>query len=141
MRHKKHPSTAIIALMFLAVGTFVLFLERDPGVKKLSVAQVTDLLARDSSTVLIDVRTPEEWNSETGHLLNALSIPLSDLPAQLPVLEQYRSRPLVLYCRAGSRSGKATRLLMDHGFNAMNMAGGIRQWSAAGHPVIREDHR
>jgi len=141
MRYKKHPSTAIIALMFLAVGTFVLFLERDPGVKKLSVAQVTDLLGRDSSTVLIDVRTPEEWSGESGHLQNALSIPLPDLTARLPELEQYRSRPLVLYCRSGSRSSKATKLLMDRGFNATNMSGGIRQWSAAGYPVIRENHR
>jgi len=127
--------------MFLAVGTFVLFLEREPGVKKLSAAQIAELLSHDSSIVLIDVRTPEEWSGESGYLLNALSIPLSDLPAQLPVLEQYRSRPLVLYCRSGSRSSKATKLLMDRGFNAINMVGGIRQWSAAGYQVIREDHR
>lgn len=124
-------------LAFLAVGTFVLFLERDPGVKKLSAAQTADLLARDTSVVVIDVRTPEEWNGESGHLRNALLIPLAELPNRVPELEQYRSRPLVTYCRSGNRSGRAAKLLTDLGFDAVNMAGGIRRWNAAGYPVIK----
>lgn len=138
MRHRKHPASAIIALAFLAVGTFVLFLEHEPGVKKLTAAQTVDLLARDSSAVLIDVRTPEEWMGESGHLRNALLIPLADLPDRLAELEQYRSRPIIVYCRSGNRSGKAARLLMERGFDAFNVSGGIRQWNAGGYPVIRE---
>jgi rhodanese-related sulfurtransferase len=124
--------------LFLAVGTFVLFLERDPGVKKFSVAQTADLLARDTTVVLIDVRTVEEWNGESGHLRGAHLIPLTDLQKRLPEFDQYRARQLVIYCRSGNRSGKAARLLMDHGFDAINMAGGIRQWHAAGYPVVKE---
>lgn len=123
--------------MFLAAGTFILFLEHNPGVKKLSVAQTTDLLARDTSVVVVDVRTPEEWNGESGHLRNALLIPLADLPKRIPDLEQYRSRPLLVYCRSGNRSGRAAKVLTDSGFNAINMVGGIRQWNAAGYPVIK----
>lgn len=138
MRRRKHPASAILALAFLGIGTFVLFLERDPGVKKLSAAQTVDLLARDSTVVVIDVRTPEEWNGENGHLRNALLIPLSDLQERLSELERYRSRPLLTYCRSGSRSGKAARLLMDHGLDAINMSGGIRQWIAAGYQTVKE---
>jgi rhodanese-related sulfurtransferase len=135
---RKHPASAILALLFLAVGTFVLFLERDPGVKKFSVAQTADLLARDTTVVLIDVRTVEEWNGESGHLRGARLIPLTDLQKRLPEFDQYRARQLVIYCRSGNRSGKAARLLMDHGFGAISMAGGIRQWHAAAYPVVKE---
>jgi rhodanese-related sulfurtransferase len=135
---RKYSASAVIALMFLAAGTFVLFLERDPGVKKLTAAQTVDLVTRDSSAILIDVRTPEEWKGESGHLRNALLIPLADLSERLPELEQYRSRPIVVYCRSGNRSGKAAKILIDHGFDAFNMTGGMRQWNARGYPVIRE---
>lgn len=125
-------------MLFLAVGTFVLFLERDPGVKNFSVAETADLLARDTTVVLIDVRTVEEWNGESGHLRGAHLIPLTDLEKRLSEFDQYRTRQLVMYCRSGNRSGKAARLLMDHGFDAINMSGGIRQWLAAGYPVVKE---
>lgn len=138
MPRRKHPASAIIALAFLAVGTFVLFLERDPGVKKLSAEQTSDILAHDTSVVVIDVRTPEEWKGESGHLPNALLIPVADLPNRLHEIEQYRSRPLVIYCRSGNRSGRAAKLLMDRGFDAANMTGGIRSWNAAGYPVVKE---
>ena len=75
---------------------------------------------------------------ESGHLRNALLIPLADLPDRLAELEQYRSRPIIVYCRSGNRSGKAARLLMERGFDAFNVSGGIRQWNAGGYPVIRE---
>jgi rhodanese-related sulfurtransferase len=139
--HRHHPATKFVAALFLAIGTFVLFLERDPGVKKLSAAQVADLVSRDSSVVLLDVRTPEEWNGDSGHLKGALLIPLADLPLRSSELEKYRGQTLVVYCRSGGRSGHAAKLLMEKGFNAVNMAGGIRRWNASGYAVVREGSR
>lgn len=138
MPHRHHPASKFILVLFLAIGTFVLFLEHDPGVKKLSATQVADLLSRDSSVVLLDVRTPKEWNGESGHLNGAILMPLADLPSRISELENFRRRTLVVYCRTGARSGHATRSLVDQGFHAINMAGGIRQWRASGYPVVRE---
>lgn len=138
---RQRPISILIAMIFLALGTFVLFLEKDPGVMRINVAQVSDLLLRDSSVVVLDVRTVDEWNSETGHLTNALHIPLQELDARLAELEPYRQKTIVAYCRSGNRSGKAARILMDNGFHALNMVGGIRRWEASGLPVKKEQNQ
>lgn len=138
---RKQPISIILAMMFIALGTFVLFLEQNPGVKKINVAQAFELQRRDTSIVLLDVRTMDEWNSETGHLINALHIPLQELDARIAELEPYRKSMIIAYCRSGNRSGRAAKILMDNGFNVVNMVGGIRRWEASGLPVKQEQGR
>jgi rhodanese-related sulfurtransferase len=49
------------------------------GTSLISPADVLSLAAKNSTVVLLDVRTPEEFNSETGHLVRALLIPVQEL--------------------------------------------------------------
>ena len=79
--------------------------------------------------VLIDVRTPEEH--EAGHLLGSINIPLSEfqqnLQAWTPLLPT--DVPLILYCKAGFRSGIAAQILVDDGFsNVVDLLGGMDEW-------------
>ena len=84
--------------------------------------------------LLIDVREPDEWAA--GHVAGATHIPLGDLAARLA--EVPRDRPVLLFCRSGNRSGKATAFLRQHGFGqAANVEGGIIAWQGAGLPVTR----
>lgn len=92
--------------------------------------QVADLLAGDEIQ-LIDVREPDEY--EAGRIAGAHLIPMSQLPAEVGDLD--RERPIVFYCRSGSRSGMATEAFRNAGFNAHNMAGGLLDWDAAGLPL------
>ncbi len=56
-------------------------------------------------------------------LLGAVNIPLTQLRARLGELP--RDREILVFCRTGNRSYYATRLLLQHGFNARNIAGGM----------------
>jgi rhodanese-related sulfurtransferase len=87
--------------------------------------------------VLIDVREADEW-AETGVAEPAVLLALSDLRGERtvwkPFLEKNRDKTLLLYCRSGSRSGKAAEILAKEGFKTANV-GGFSGWKEAGLPV------
>lgn len=81
---------------------------------------------------IIDVRTPGEYAS--GHLPGAHNVPLDQLPAALPALQNAASRSdLLLVCASGARSGQAGETLAEHGINAATLTGGTQAWTEHGH--------
>lgn len=71
---------------------------------------------------LVDVREPYEVDE--GTLPGALNIPLGQLPDRVGELDP--SRPVVLLCRSGGRSGQAAAFLAASGFaEVTNLAGGM----------------
>jgi rhodanese-related sulfurtransferase len=96
--------------------------------------QVAELLEQ-GDIQLIDVRQPEE--REAGHIAGDRFIELAELPAQAETID--RERPVVFYCRSGSRSAMATEAFRNAGFDAHNMAGGLLEWNAAGLPLDPPD--
>ena len=86
----------------------------------------------DSNLTILDVRTPEEFKTD-GHLVNAKLIPVDQLEKNFNMLE--KSKKIVVYCRSGSRSVYATRVLVSNGFTAVNMSGGINAWKAEKLPL------
>ncbi len=99
-------------------------------------AQVAELLAQED-VQLIDVRTPEEY--EAGRIAQGRLIELADLAAHADELD--RDRPVVFYCRSGSRSAMATTAFAQAGFEAHNMEGGMLAWAAAGLPMVPDGGR
>lgn len=79
---------------------------------------------------LVDVRSPEEH--ATAHVPGSLNIPLDDLPSRLADLP---GGTLYLMCGSGKRSSQAARILTGHGYQTVNVSGGITEWYRAGHPV------
>jgi rhodanese-related sulfurtransferase len=98
--------------------------------------QVAELLAA-GQIQLIDVRQPEEWDA--GRITGAVHIELAQLASSADTLE--RDRPVVFYCRSGSRSAMATDAFRGAGYDAHNMAGGLLDWDAAGLPLEPSDGR
>jgi rhodanese-related sulfurtransferase len=92
--------------------------------------QVAELLAK-GEIQLIDVRQPEEH--EAGRIAGDRFIELAQLSAQVETID--RDRPVVFYCRSGSRSAMATEAFRGAGFDAHNMLGGLLDWDAAGLPL------
>lgn len=82
---------------------------------------------------VLDVRTVEEWNE--AHLSGATLIPLDQLERRLE--EVPRDREIVVMCRSGNRSATGRDILLNAGFTQVtSMAGGIRDWMAAGYPTV-----
>ena len=92
--------------------------------------QVAELLQR-GEIQLIDVRQPHEH--EAGRIAGDRHLELTELAAQAETID--RERPVVFYCRSGSRSAMATRAFSGAGFDAHTMAGGLLHWDAAGLPL------
>lgn len=92
--------------------------------------EVAELIER-GDVQLIDVRQPEEH--EAGRIAGDRLVVLSDLAAEVDSID--RNRPVVFYCRSGSRSAMATEAFRGAGFEAHNMLGGLLEWDAAGLPL------
>ena len=92
--------------------------------------EVAELLQTEQIT-LIDVRQPHEY--EAGRIAGSRLIELADLPAHAATLD--REDTIVFYCRSGARSGMATQLFRQAGYDAHNMAGGLLEWDADGLPI------
>jgi rhodanese-related sulfurtransferase len=83
---------------------------------------------------LVDVRADHEW--EAGHIAGATHIPLAELAERTGELDG--DRPVVLYCRGGTRSTMATDALAAAGFEAAKLSEGIVGWDEEGLPVEPE---
>lgn len=91
-------------------------------------------LASAPGTILLDVRTPDEF--ATGHLQGARNIDFraADFDDQLAKLD--RNATYAVYCHSGNRSGQALQKMTSAGFtHAADLAGGITAWSQAGQAV------
>ncbi len=103
------------------------------AVKQLSATAAKAFLAQHPEALLLDVRNPDEWNDDLGHIEGARQIPLRELPDRLAELEGYRNKPVVAICRVGGRSQGAAELLTRSGFtDVANLEGGMSAWRAAG---------
>jgi rhodanese-related sulfurtransferase len=84
---------------------------------------------------LLDVREDDEWSA--GHVPDATHIPLGQLGARTGELPANRETIYVI-CRSGMRSARATMALNRAGWQAVNVAGGMHEWAAAGRPMVTD---
>ena len=73
---------------------------------------------------LLDVRDPDEF--EEGHIPGAVNLPLNEIRSRIEELP--RDREISIYCGVGQRAYYATRILLQNGYHARNLAGGIRTY-------------
>jgi rhodanese-related sulfurtransferase len=81
--------------------------------------------------LLLDVRQPEEFAEL--RIPGSTLLPLSGLQARLEELP--KDRDIVVHCRSGARSARATEFLIQHGYQASNVAGGLLAWKEAELPL------
>ncbi|MBC7792170.1 MAG: rhodanese-like domain-containing protein [Clostridia bacterium] len=83
---------------------------------------------------LIDVREVNEFSAELGHIAGAELVPLGTI--EHAAKDWDKKQPLVMVCRSGGRSGKATQALRAMGFEeVVNMRGGMLAYNQAELPV------
>lgn len=94
---------------------------------EITATELAERLRRNGrGLVLIDVREPFE--AQIGQIPGSKLIPLSELPARMHELDSRDE--IVLYCRSGSRSAQALKLLREAGFGRLkNLKGGILAWA------------
>ncbi|NNC81977.1 MAG: rhodanese-like domain-containing protein [Flavobacteriales bacterium] len=101
--------------------------QNDPSVRRVSQVEWKDLLSQEDDPLIIDVRTPEEFNG--GHLDGAVNIDFRSPDFKERMLELDKERTLYLYCHSGGRSAKAMEMLRQEGFESVcELEGGYSQW-------------
>jgi rhodanese-related sulfurtransferase len=88
--------------------------------------------AVDGGAFLLDVREADEWAA--GHVPDAVHVPMSQLAGRVDELPT--DRTIVCVCHVGARSAAVADALNRGGWTAVNLAGGMVAWEAAGLPVV-----
>ena len=88
------------------------------------------MLKSPAAPVVIDVRTPEEFDGELGHIAGARLIPLQVFPDSLRTISAFKDSTIIMVCRSGRRSAIASEMLTKAGFKKVfNLKGGMISWN------------
>lgn len=120
----------IVVLGLLVLGPITQLVH---GVKSVNVWDAVRMINHESA-IVVDVCDPPEF--KTGHIPNAINIPLNGLVGRIKELDKHKSKPIVLSCRGGNRSNRGAVILRKHGFEKVYMlAGGFMAWERDNLPV------
>lgn len=99
----------------------------------LRLADLCAFMKKHPKTILLDVRTREEFDGTApdkfGRLRNAINIPVQELEKRIGELEKYKKKEILVYCSHSHRSPQSSYILNQHGFTKVtNMLGGMSVW-------------
>jgi sulfur dioxygenase len=107
-------------------------------VRQLAPAEVNERRLDANAVLLLDVREPQEYRGELGHIPGSILIPLRDLAARASELAPHKNKCIVAICRAGVRSTTAAAMLSGLGFEQVsNLQGGMLDWNEQKLPIER----
>ncbi len=113
------------------------FLEKlfGPPIQSITAQEAHERLGRKGgqSPILLDVRNKDEF--QLIHAPNARLVPLHELSRRMNDLP--KNREILVICASGSRSRPATKALVQAGYTALNVSGGMNAWVRSGLPIKR----
>lgn len=123
-------------IALIIMGIYVLYTKGIilANFESISVKVAYEMIENDveNNLTILDVRTPEEFKKD-GRLVNAKLIPVGVLSKNFKMID--KSKKVLVYCRSGSRSVYASRVLESNGFSPLNMIGGINAWKSEKLPI------
>ncbi len=127
-----HQIAIIWAITLVAVIT--LLVSSNPTYGDITVEEAAALIEARPNLVIVDVRTPAEFQEE--HLDGAINLCIQCNPDSfISTLEPHME--ILLYCRSGARSADGRQILNANGYTKVyNMLGGIIAWKAQGYAVV-----
>jgi len=116
-------------LLFVCLSTFA------GGVKEITVDELNqNLKSKNTSYVLLDVRTPFEYSS-IGIIKGAVKKNAYDSDMVEYVKKLDPKKTYLVYCHSGVRSKRVVELMSKHKITGLNVKGGISAWKSKGYPV------
>lgn len=132
---RNHPVLIMGLVAIIGMIVWTEFSRLTRKYKQVNTTQAVQILNQDGS-VVIDVR--EDGEVSAGKIKGAKHIPLGQLKKRLVELEHAKNKPVLVYCRSGSRSAHACSVMTKEGFeNVSNLAGGVVAWESANLPVSK----
>jgi rhodanese-related sulfurtransferase len=125
----------VMSLLFLFLGLTSCLKNHSDGIQVIDVAKYEKKIT-EPNIQLIDVRTSEEFSE--GHIENAVNIDVTanDFDAKVASLD--KEKPVMVYCKSGGRSAKASARLKELGFKTItDLEGGITNWKSENKPTVK----
>ncbi|WP_034440295.1 rhodanese-like domain-containing protein [Clostridium ihumii] len=95
--------------------------------KNISIEEAKKMIEEGKFQLILDVRGEDEFKE--GHIKDAKVIPDSELENRLSEIEEYKDKNVLVYCRSGKRSTKASEILANNEFkNVYHMHEGMIKW-------------
>ena len=125
-------ATALLAL----VGFLPRLIGKLRGKPMITVDELRRRLDAGEDLLLLDVRTPEDYNGEQGHIAGSVLLPVEQLEQRIDELADYLEKPVITICRTDRKSSKAARILAQKGFADVHVAKmGMTDWNKNGYPL------
>ena len=107
-----------------------------PGIPTVTVDQLPNPLP--AGLTVLDVREPVEW--QHGHVEGSVHVPMMDIPHRIEELRDDlpADGQVLVVCKVGARSAQVAGYLQHQGIAAVNLDGGLLQWSHAGRPLVSD---
>jgi uncharacterized membrane protein YdjX (TVP38/TMEM64 family)/rhodanese-related sulfurtransferase len=130
----------LYALGLLAVIAFVPRLIKQMRQNKTAWIETHELqrqISGGAALTILDVRGPDEFDGELGHIPGAVNIPVGDIANRLTEIKALGDRPVIMVCKTDKRSARAAEFLRDENFvDVRVLRGGMERWNRNGLPVM-----
>ncbi len=102
-------------------------MNRIESYRQISPSDAMEIMESESNYIILDVRTPGEFAA--GHIPGAINVPNESIAEQEPSKLPDKNQLILVYCRSGSRSKRASEKLAKIGYTNIVEFGGINQWT------------
>jgi rhodanese-related sulfurtransferase len=108
-----------------------------PPYAKVSAPIAYEIIRDSPDLLILDLRSPQAFNSDTGHIFRASNIPLDRLPYRLLEISAFRDDTFLVYCDTRTCAEEGMAVLTSSGFaDAILMDGGIDSWIEKGFRTV-----
>jgi phage shock protein E len=118
-------------LCFIAFVCFLFGCKESATTTEIEQAELLSRIADDSSPVILDVRSAEEYSR--GHIPGAINFSVNDFTGFPDNLNIEKNSEIVVYCESGRRAGMMIKTLENNGYyEARLLTGHMQAWRKAG---------
>lgn len=111
--------------------------KKEVTLQRLNPDEFEKLISDTLNVVLLDVRTLQEYKE--SHMKHAIQIDFREDSFVDDCLKKLsRDKQIAVYCRSGFCSNSAAKILLENGFNAVDLMGGYTEWVKAGKEIVSE---
>jgi rhodanese-related sulfurtransferase len=116
-------------LFFVLISLFACNKAQEKDNFNLTAEELITAMKSDSDLVILDVRTPPELIGKHGQIKGVINIPVQVLETRINELDGYKNNNIAVICRSGNRSVNGTKILLQNGFKAKNVLGGMKAYN------------
>lgn len=127
--NKSGTKMKILSLQFLFIIFAInMFAQSNTAVPSVTIDEFINLVQKDSSLIILDVRTPAELEGPLGKIDKAINIPIQELPDRIEELKPYKDKTIYVICRTQNRSFASSQFLNKNGFKTFYVIGGMTEY-------------